>query len=199
METDLGWWTLVWVSNGNYPSATFLDGETGSAPKNLRPWYEYSIDASDIFFEEVAMWLDGDTQKYFGFFAPEGFDNSRAFEALPWSPQTCIESNAYYTFDGWGRKYWQRYFTYEESLITNRRDNTAWWIDLGDTWCSSSGNSLAVYRVNTWHGVAAWNWPSAGTDWTKAISNELSPLITEVADSDFPERWIDRDVWIMVR
>jgi hypothetical protein len=200
MKTDGGGWTLVWVSNGNYPWASFLDTETWKVPKNHKPGYEYSIDASDIFFSEVAMWMDGDTTRYFGFEVPDTFINSRAFEATAWSPQTCIEHSSYYTYDGGINKYWQQYYTFGESLISNRRF-AEWGIDLATiSDCDSSWNTLALYRNSTSHSVAAWN--ASGVTlwgWSKTASTQRTPTVSSIAQSDFPEKWIDRNVWVMVR
>lgn len=199
METD-GWgWTLAATTDGNYAPSALLDWNIGVTPSSLNPNIDYSINASDILFWEVALWINGDTNKYFGFYTPNGFDRTRAFEELDSWSETCIEHSSYYTYDNGANKYWGQFYLYEESLISNRRDSQAWGIDLAtNSSCSVSNNSFAFYRETDGHTCAAWNCDVINSIWSQRDSTQFTPGISQVAFDDFLEIW-QANVWVMVR
>ena len=201
LTIDSGGWTLIGISNGNYPPEEFLDSYIGSAPNNLEPGSLYSTDASDFTFTEVIMWVDGDSEKYFWFYTPEEFEHERAFEPAPSGPETCGKIYGYYTYDSGSTKYNRESFWFYETLISNRRDHSSWWIDLATTsTCSSSSNSIALYRVNNWHGASAWNmWAASSWVWDSMAWSTPEPNTSSLNDTHYPVKWRDRDVWVMIR
>ncbi len=202
MTTDWWWWTLIWVTESwNNPPSNFLDANIWTTPTNLNPWYNYSIDASILDFTEISMWINGDTQKYFGFYLPDWFIKERLFEEAVWGTETCTEHSSYYTYDSWSSKYWQQYYVYKESLITSRAgSNGKWWIDLSwSIWCTMNANYwLGLYRDKDPQNCAAWACLNPWFAWSLIDSTQRTSVISEVNTSKFPPVWT-ASVWIMVR
>ena len=203
MERDWWWWTLVGVSwtTAATTALNFLDWFIAPISWSIGYESDFSVDASQITFSEVAMWIWEEQDKYYWFFVTDGFDNSRAFESTASWTETCIRVDAYYTFNWWISKYWQNFYQFQESLITNRRDSLYGWIDLWeriDCW-PLSWTSLAFYRSSDNHTCNAWNCTRWSLSPTKYNWIYNTPVISLMDDTLFPEPWINRNVWIMVR
>ena len=130
MITDGGGFTLIGKSNGNYPDKNFLDGFSGNPENTLENINYYSIDTSEIDFNEVIMGVNGDTKKFYGFEITPNLDKQRVFESENTGSETSINHTFYYTYDYGKTRYYYQAVIFDETMISNRRDSIYGGIDL---------------------------------------------------------------------
>ena len=201
MSIDWWWWTLVGVSESRSvdTSVLLLDSYIWDTPSDLSTDKLYSFDASDINFTEVAMWKIWDHDKYFSFEVPDWFENVRAFESENSWTETCVYNDVYYSYNWWDNKYWSRFYQYEETLISNRRDNIYWGVDLATIAdCSTSSELLALYRWNDWHTCYWWNCGNPSGSIRSYDSLNYTPVFSSMDVANIYSSW-SNSVWLMVR
>ena len=169
MITDGGGFTLIGKSNGNYPDKNFLDGFSGNPENTLENINYYSIDASEIDFNEVIMGVNGDTKKFYGFEITPNLNKQRVFESENTGSETSITHTFYYTYDYGKTRYYYRAVIFDETMISNRRTSIYGGIDLAqynDALIEdSSRDEISTYRENSDHGCFSGNCNSYSNNW----------------------------------
>jgi hypothetical protein len=156
MTTDWWGWTLLWKTIADYPPANWLTTNIWTTPSSLSTNALYSINGSKINFTELIAWINWDTTKHYWFNIPWDFERNRFFEETKTWSETCTKHEMYYTTDSWSTKKWFYSWIYKETLISDRRSPTKWWLDFASLNCSGSNNELAVFRENDNHSCSAW-------------------------------------------
>ena len=206
MITDGGGFTLIGKSNGNYPDKNFLDGFSGNPENTLENINYYSIDASEIDFNEVIMGVNGDTKKFYGFEITPNLDKQRVFESESTGSETSIIHTFYYTYDYGKTRYYYQAVIFDETMISNRRNSVYGGIDLAtiDN-VGSSSMEIAIYREGDAHWCFTGNCAemySSESDWNE-WNKDYQPhsTLTPTKDEVSYENAIDVSdkVWIMVR
>lgn len=114
----------------------------------------------------------------------------------------------FYTTNWWATKMWFYSWIYKETLISNRRTDSSWWIDLGSNNCSGSYSEIAVYRVNDDHWCWVWvcHTPNFSTPWYGIIAwdahyqNGPTPSYPIAKwTNTYRSTASNEPVWIMVR